>query len=35
MKPVPYTKKQKAVIDAEKCKGCGLCIIKCKQDALR
>ena len=31
----PNSKKQKAVISAEKCKGCGLCIISCKQNAMR
>jgi len=34
MKPVRGTKKFKAWVNPEKCKGCGLCVIKCKTDAL-
>ena len=35
MKPVSGSKKLKAFIIPEKCKGCGLCIVKCKQNAIR
>ena len=31
----PQLEEEEGVIRPEKCKGCGLCIIKCKQDALR
>ena len=34
MKKTVGSKKLKASIDPEKCKGCGLCIIKCKQNAI-
>ena len=34
MKPVRGTKKHKAWVNPDKCKGCGLCVIKCKQGAM-
>jgi len=34
MKKVPGSKKLKAVINEEKCMGCGLCVIGCEQKAI-
>jgi Na+-translocating ferredoxin:NAD+ oxidoreductase subunit B len=34
MKKVPGSKKMKAFVNTEKCMGCGLCVIGCKQKAL-
>jgi Pyruvate/2-oxoacid:ferredoxin oxidoreductase delta subunit len=35
MKKVPGSKKLKASINSDDCKGCGVCIVGCKQKALR
>jgi ferredoxin len=34
MKKVPGSKKLKASVNTDKCKGCGLCVIGCEQKAL-
>jgi Pyruvate/2-oxoacid:ferredoxin oxidoreductase delta subunit len=34
MTPVPGSKKLKAQIDAEKCWGCGVCVLKCAPESI-
>jgi ferredoxin len=34
MKPGATPKQQKSAVDPDRCKGCGLCILTCKPNAL-